>query len=222
MANTKKKVMACSREQAINVISDYIGERCAYHNHKENMAHVGAALYFGAFGSVLVAEQLPLQWLCREWRIGAIVAAFILALIYVKWQLKNRRETAVLVAAAMELRFRWMAEEPNKLCLPKKNKPSFRERSLWCVCFVWGHFWPNHQEIEPLPGEDQLPCALVCRIPCHKRSGAIWHERILVLAMWALFLATFSRFLCTHLSLQMFAVWALLSWFSFLGTAVSA
>jgi len=96
-----------------------------YHNHKERMAHAAVLLQVGLFAAVMWADQWPgwlqnIKW-TRHIQLSPEAAGFtgfaiiwLLVHIYVRWQLRNRREAAVQVAAMMIAQRKWATDPPSE------------------------------------------------------------------------------------------------------------
>src|SRR5262245_8898505 len=84
----------------------------AYHDHKESMAYAGAALYVVAFGSALIMKDWPPSWGHAKvtLTILGLTTAWLVMLIYLKWQLRRRRWAALRVAGAEKLLAKWITE----------------------------------------------------------------------------------------------------------------
>lgn len=182
---------------AIRAISDYIRDRNNYHNHKENMAYLGVALFLATFGSALVVETWPPYWLYCSGYSATVISSlgfgflFIIALLYVKWQLLNRRATAMIVGAAEEVRFHWIVTNPKSVdlgvkCFNPNDPPS------WCSTFC-GYVWPNRQEVIPYISNNKMPKQICDSIDLSNKLGPIWHERIVLWTIWVTFIALMAR-----------------------------
>jgi hypothetical protein len=69
-----------------------LADNSTYHNHKEQMAYLGAVAYIGACAAFIFSpRQLPLQ--CSSLALLIFTAA--VGLLYVWWQLRRRDEAAV-------------------------------------------------------------------------------------------------------------------------------
>jgi len=75
----------------------------SYHNHKENMGYVAAALQISAGASFLFATPFWKMLGVYEFTLffSFLVVCGLLGISYVWWQLGNRRDAAAWVAAAL-------------------------------------------------------------------------------------------------------------------------
>jgi hypothetical protein len=71
---------------ALAAATALLAHNTAYHNHKEQMAYLGAAAYIGAAAALTFSRPAPLHWLV----VGLLVATGVAGLLYVAWQLEKR------------------------------------------------------------------------------------------------------------------------------------
>src|SRR5690349_19251725 len=79
-----------------------LSNREFYHHQKENSAYAGLVVWVGAVAAALVARTWPPEYVCSMWaRMGAVAivsAGWGAVLVYLRWQLLNRRWAAIQIA----------------------------------------------------------------------------------------------------------------------------
>jgi hypothetical protein len=79
--------------QDLRSVVALLEDQSMYHNHKEVMAHGAAALYIGGAAALLAGPAFWLGWdLLQRWLfLSLALATAIGGLLYIGWQLHNRR-----------------------------------------------------------------------------------------------------------------------------------
>lgn len=160
-----------------------------YHDHKETMAYSAFALYAAAFAWLLVSKEWPPHW-PSPLPIVTVAAAWLLALWFIGWQLKNRRLAAIRTAAAERLLASWLTKPPSSQDLaPWRDpikQPGMKRHLLGFLC----------PPLAPLGQADladsSYPGALVSlwlQQNAGRGTGARRNEVILTVAIWLLFVA---------------------------------
>jgi hypothetical protein len=83
-----------------------------YHNHKETMASAGITLYIAAAASILGRNDLAYQVKSNIVLIGVVSLVAVLAIVYVKWQLDNRRYSSDVIQAIDTVAIKWLSRRP--------------------------------------------------------------------------------------------------------------
>ena len=185
---------------AIHLLQDIAGHYRSYHDHKESMAYAGFALYSAAFGALLVTNRWPPAWLLcassntRIWACLALILVFCIAMLFVSWQLRNRRLAALRYAGAIRLLVIWM-----------RHPPVDRDLRPWKPQPETGGFWSSLLKLiwppcAPIPRGDlpreAYPGALSKYWYVQEKglgTGAKFHEHIIVGTMWLLLIAAVIR-----------------------------
>ncbi len=163
--------MAVVEEAARRYLEVLLQRYTAYHDHKENAAWAGAALYATAFTTALVSSAWPPSgWPPWALYLGPVVmATFVLT--HTWWQLGRRRIAAVRVAGVEALLAQWLTRAPSReeLQLPpdKQVRASWRQR-----------FWQWLRPVGDLTDKD-YPQALV-QAWQGRRTRAQFHEWLLM------------------------------------------
>ncbi|GEM_PF-1353046 len=182
-----------------------------YHNHKENMAWAGTAAFVAAFGAALISKDWPPAWVSQDlfWQriatsIGITIIA-VLAGIFVKWQLRNRRWASIRVDAIEYLLFTWLGNPPRDEDLKgyeaPKDSPKGLCRTQKVFKFVKDSFWPSkkiYTKESSLTGAplETYPQPLIdtwIDYEKHGRGAPISHERLITVTMWVFYVAVLVR-----------------------------
>jgi hypothetical protein len=160
-----------------------------YHDHKETMAYSAFALYAAAFAWLLVSKEWPPDW-PAPMPVVTVAAAWLLALWFIGWQLKNRRLAAIRTAAAERLLASWVTRPPSSDDLaPWKGSIERPSRLGHLVGFLCPPLAPlGHADL----ADSNYPGALVSlwlQQSAGRGTGATRNEVILTVAIWLLFLA---------------------------------
>lgn len=173
----------------------------AYHDHKESMAYAAITLYIAAFTSALISDKWPPDW-GRSTRVLAVLAitgVWFLFLSFVKWQLRRRRWSAIRIAGLERVLASWVPHPPSTDDLARwsgqeRNRPSF-----WVT--IVDHIWPLRRAVPPVDvSQEVYPRALVLawlKQARERGTSAIFHERLVVVAGWAIYLALLARTLAS-------------------------
>jgi hypothetical protein len=169
------------RERATHFLELLLGQYDTYHNHKELMAHAGLLLQVGLAAVVFSAEQWPPCWLDTflHSQVAAAVGIAIIWLFihfFIRWQLRNRRGAAVLVAAIQKTLLSWVHSPPKKEDLEPYNAEE--EHNRWFATVV-DFLFPRpsarlHQDVE----KQGYPIALVreWKQQAQEGTGAVHSE----------------------------------------------
>lgn len=188
-------------EKVINFTRGEIGRYADYHKHKESMAYVGVALFTGTAGVVLTSADWPPEvWGHCSKPIAAIALTvfWIAVLLFLRFQLQNRRWAALRVAGCERVLVRWATNSIDTSNLGPVVRPPIKESieyDKWSKLIDW--FWPQ-QVSKPVMDESMepyYPGMLVNAWVEAEKSGtkAIYHERIIIPACWILYLAMVFR-----------------------------
>jgi hypothetical protein len=189
------------QERAIQCVRDWYGHWRTYHNHKETLAIAGITFQLTTFGTALISKEWPP--FPPYLTFALITVAWLLILVYLKWQLRRRRWAAVRIAGADKLLAKWILEPPTT----KELKPEGRENkeypSRWHK-FI-DYFGASKHVSPPIEAEHPskwiYPAALVDlwwkeKYTEPKSTDAIFHERFIVIVGWCLFGLLALRTLC--------------------------
>ena len=104
-----------TRDRFDRLITTLYATNAAYHNEKERMAHNIILLEMALLGAVITSHG----WLSLsnfQYNRMAIMIAFgatcFLVHMHLRWQLRNRRSAAILVAAIQNAMVRWVSTSP--------------------------------------------------------------------------------------------------------------
>lgn len=197
-------------ERTEKYLYDFLNAYRTYHNHKERMAYVSFVVYLGFFASALLAGTWPFHHeisISDNITIIIITAIWLFALVFLKWQLRLRRIAAIYVAAAQEVLASFLSELPLKSML-EPNIRNGDEINYSCVkrltvflgksfFFIIDYVWPVdiHKYIAVDVNPDLYPYCLSQAITerFKKGTGAIFHERLLVLLGWSVYIGIIAR-----------------------------
>jgi heme A synthase len=80
----------------LNAAAALLAQRAAYHHHKENLAHLGAATYVGAAAAFVLSSR-PADSKLHWTALLLLILTGVLGWFYVAWQLRRRDEAARIV-----------------------------------------------------------------------------------------------------------------------------
>ena len=214
----RPKTSPNAHERAERFLTDLLSAHRAYHQHKENMAYAGAALYVLAFGAALTGETWPPAWWLDDpfWRrwgtVAAITTAWFVVLLYLRWQLGLRYWTAVHVAATQELLAKWITDLPKDEDLEPWKPPSNHSKDSNKFARNWrGNVWRELKRssrwiadwICPsrrLTVKPDVPYAVYPKAvveawlkQAERGSGAVFHSRLVLCASWSIYVALLAR-----------------------------
>jgi len=119
-------------EKYIKLFEILISQNRTYHNHKETMAHAVLAIQLAIFTWIISPNNWPPVWIndiyisanCLS-LIGFIIL-WIFTHIFIRWQLRNRRSSAIIQTAYINTIKTWINEIPSDEKLqpyyPRDNK----------------------------------------------------------------------------------------------------
>lgn len=122
------------RTQAQHFLSSFIAAQSAYHAHKETTTYWAVGLYIAGATWIVTtkspawSQYTPLEFSCL---LAFVSALSVSGCVFVWWQLDQRREAAIHVAAAYNLACQWL-EAPT---LPTRNDLQVRPAAI--------HRWPE-------------------------------------------------------------------------------
>lgn len=184
-----------SGERAIAFVRMLHDRYAEYHGHKESMAFTGLALFAGAAGAVLVAENWPpVTWGRHGWAWALLgVTAFWLSLLaYLRFQLRRRRLAALRVAGCEHVLAGWVASPPSVEQIQPKSREHFE---VSCLVKCADFFWPQKAALLVIKPEREdnppmYPAALVDAWINQEKVGtdALKHERLIVFAGWSVYI----------------------------------
>jgi len=174
-------------------------ETSSYHNHKETMAHSGMALELAIFVGIVFLKHWPPIWVPETW-ISAQLLAFLgftliwlLIHVFIRWQLRNRRDAALRYAALLRTIRKWTLEPPEKDDLSAfKNVQKSRFSFKVIIDFIIP--WPSAPLYEDVSNED-YPCGFITELDKQKKkgTGAIHSEIFLAIGNFLIFIFVFLR-----------------------------
>jgi hypothetical protein len=171
-------------DRVMNFYSELLKNRSAYHNHKETMAYYGVAFQIALFGSIMMTEQWPPCWLKNmvnySWfTFGGIILLWLLILVYIRWQLLNRRKAAIENAAIIESLVNLITIPPSfaELRIDEENKKGWKNYINDAI--NW--FVPVPSQVRT-DIERTYPNVLRTRIENLQKTGALFHELIFFIA----------------------------------------
>ena len=149
----------------------------SYHNHKETMAHAGAAVQIGLLAAIMSLQEWPPKWAgnyeCQQ-KVVTIVVFFVIWLIthvYVRWQLRNRRWAEAQNGGLRRILGKWSINEPcDQDLVPYTQKPL--EPSWFIVMaglllpYPCGKFPPDHEN-------EDFPTGIVKAIKERETGGSL-------------------------------------------------
>ena len=165
-----------------------------YHAHKENMAYGGFTVFTGAVVAALVSDAWPPEWGAYTPTLapGAALAAFVLALVYLKYQLHRRRWAALRVAGCEHVLAQWIQNDPRaEELLPGQSKFT---KPIHSMTRLLGWIFPLKDGVRAVtpPRDTDYPKVLVDAWE-EAQTTALTHERIIIWATWALGVALVAR-----------------------------
>lgn len=199
-----------AQERAEKFLYDFVAAYRTYHNHKERNAYVSFLVYFTFFASALLLGDWPLH---KEKHIPDVVTIicvtifWLYALIFMKWQLRNRRIAAIYVAAAQESLAVLLADTaPISKFRPasvgnaprnSKQEDGLARRLQRAFWLTVDHIWPininKHIHVDVDPGAYPLCLVEALERKYQEGTGAIVHERLLVLLGWLIYVGIVIR-----------------------------
>lgn len=185
---------------AIDLLRAIADQYRSYHDDKETMAYAAFALYAAAFGAVIVGQKWPPKWFLTHVPNPQLYAAlilgvvFALAMLFVGWQLRNRRLAALRLAGAVRLAVVWTRTPPTDRDLrPWKPKPGATPWWRPIAAVLWPACAPPPVADLPL---EAYPGALARYWHVQEKgrgTGARFHEHLIMVAMWVLLAGACAR-----------------------------
>ncbi len=172
----------------------------AYHTHKETMAYVGFGLFAGLIGAILVSENWPPNdWGCdrKLLALTVLTLTWIVALIYLRFQLRRRRWAALRMAACERTMANCVTE--TKFDASGFEKKDSTLSNVKCVEFIVDFvFWPLQSAVKPIKktkveSTGNYPGMFVDALELAKTTDAIYHERLMHVTGWGLYVASMVR-----------------------------
>ena len=194
--NEHHKPEAANRvvEFARGEIDRYAG----YQRHKESMAYTGLALLAGVSGFVLTSTNWPPQeWGCYRQLFGglALTGLWAAMLVYLRFQLRNRRWAALRVAGCERVLVSWATDKLDYERLGAARRSQIEESATWRRLLDW--IWPQEMCLPAMKNleKDYYPGVLVDAWEEVEKSGtaAIENERLIFVTGWTLFFLTIVR-----------------------------
>ena len=164
-----------------------------YHDHKEAMAYAGFTLFLGIVGAGLFSDKWPPKptpW----WSVLAVVLAWAAMLSFLKFQLIRRRWAALRQAGCERLLARWASKPPTPEDLRLWTTQSRAPVSLLVRVTDW--IYPLQDAVRAVKTDQSVyPTAFVHAWKARELegTGAIIHERMIVLTGWVLFFILLSH-----------------------------
>jgi hypothetical protein len=185
MTDTAAEPSPASRAvELARTLHDHYAE---YHDHKEAMAYAGFTLFLGIVGAALFTDKWPPKpatW----WAVPAVVVAWLAMLFFLKFQLIRRRWAALRQAGCERLLARWATNPPTPQDLRLWTTESRASVSRFVRVIDW--IYPLKDAVRAVKTDQSIyPTAFVDAWKARELEGteAIAHERLVVLAGWALF-----------------------------------
>ncbi len=157
------------REERAKRVTDFLVLRMSqmhsYHNHKETMAHAATLVTLALVAAVLSTTPWPPQWV-PAFRIPSKTVAFVgvtapwcFIHVYMRWQLRHRREAAIYVAALLKILRAWATSPPTDDQLKPWDQAPPRVAKIHVLLdFLIPWKWSNVTADEEIKG---YPTALV-------------------------------------------------------------
>jgi len=173
-------------EQAQSFLTYLANGDRAYHNHKENMAYAGTALFVTGFIGALVSPNLwPLHltnYHCLNSTLSLIfvVIAWFVFMVYLRFELRGRRWAAIRLAAAEDVLVFWSCRHPTVDDLEPESTNKTRDEEFLLFQFIWPSpsmsIDPDNNIMKVLPKS----FAKALKERAEKGSPAVKHERLLL------------------------------------------
>lgn len=199
---------AVKEERARELLRTLLDRYRSYHDHKESMAYAGLTLCLAAFGAALLANEWPPQWMLNNKGIVALAISvvWLFALVFVKWELVRRRWAALRCAGIERLLAKWTCNDvaPDDLDAWSQGQKE-KVKGKWsrvrasirlAGIVVIDHIFPLAAAKPAVDiAESVYPTGLVNEWHAQqgRGTGALFHERLLVLAGWLVYLALLLR-----------------------------
>lgn len=184
-------------------IEDMLSREAAYHQHKEGAAYAGITLFAGIAGTATVSGGWPPEWGPYSTVLAVLAATlvWIAVLRFLRFQLTRRRWAAMRVAACERLLAAWLQKIPSDDALVlREPKPEDRQAISSCD-IVENCLWGNAKAVRAVDLKEAVyPKALVEELLAQENrpTGALQHERLILLSGWALYIVLIAAALLRH------------------------
>jgi hypothetical protein len=190
-SDEKDTVSSTPQERAWAFALAFLPKNLSYHNHKETMAHAALLVEFGFLAALLTTSHTSSfdKFLGRPFSPYVSALFLIFVHIYIRWQLRQRRTSAILDQAFQNLITQWIITPPSEDDL----KPYEEKVSGCCVCKkLIDHLWPYSKGTIPSEKEKKEYVKVVAEeyFKCAEKFPLIFSEIILAflsLSMVAVF-----------------------------------
>ena len=171
----------------LEVLAEWCDRFRSYHDHKESMAYAGITLFAGAGLASLFSSRWPPDWgeHTKALAIAAVLALWIVFLVFLRFQLRRRRWAALRVAGCERLQARLIQGTPSEQDLAPWAATAVPKTSLLTRFTDW--FWPRQATVKAVDlREGVYPRILVQEWLEQEARGteAIDHERLITVTGW--------------------------------------
>lgn len=194
-------------EGASQILVGLLSTINGYHNHKEDMAYSGFAVYIGLMGAILVSSTWPPKLVSAPVldtgiAILGLVLIFIFCFLFIRWQLENRRIAAIRSTGIQNLLFKWAACPPtdNDLLPASEPEKEYKQQiRLWRK--LLHILYPQKTvAIQIDVVEESMPTCLANEFDRLIRTGenGLTQERFMVGIGWLLLIASIAKTVIIH------------------------
>lgn len=180
-----------------------LSREAAYHQHKEGAAYAGITLFAGIAGAAAVSDGWPPEWGAYSTALAVLASTLVWAavLTFLRFQLTRRRWAAMRVAACERLLAAWLQQAPSDDALAlREPKPGDRE-AICLSDIVENCLWGKARAVRAVDLKESVyPKALVGELLAQEErpTGALLHERLILLFGWALYVVLVTAALLRH------------------------
>ena len=177
-----------------NYANILLSDISVYHNHKETMAHAAFLVEVALFGAIMTMTKWPPDWvpsICISEKTVTVAGIFIVwstIHIFMRWQLRKRRDAAVRFAGIIRAIRKWIDEPPStEDYKPYKSGLSLREDKFNLLDFII--VWPKAKIFSDVEVDGE-PAGLVQGLREQENigTGAVRAEYILTYGSIIIFL----------------------------------
>ncbi|UCE38878.1 MAG: hypothetical protein JSW00_06555 [Thermoplasmata archaeon] len=118
-----------------HLVEFLITDQSSYHHHKETMAHACVVLEVGLFAWIMTKDGWMMIRYAGFFTWFIIITIWCLLHLYLRWELRNRRWSAIQIDALYEILRRWAVTDPTPEELQSYQKPDKKPDD--CLNRLW-------------------------------------------------------------------------------------
>jgi hypothetical protein len=183
-----------SSDEQLQILVALLGNTDSYHNHKENQAYAAFAAYIAIMGGASLLSPWPPKIFENQaadtfLTLFGLLIIFFLSYFFIRWQLENRRYAAVRNTGIYNVLLHALANS-----FPPQSPDSYVSPPIKGWWRVPHFFFPLRGFAIKIDETKDVPSTLAEQWKgLETGDNGIFHERIIVLVMWALICVPVAR-----------------------------